>query len=100
MTRRSGEIVEPRGFAVAGEWPDCEVDGPRHVWVALEISRRLRAAAVGRSLRDVARAAGLSVSTVHRVLAGRTWCDVITVCRLEDAVDAELWPSRDDQREG
>jgi lambda repressor-like predicted transcriptional regulator len=51
-----------------------------------------------RSLRDVARLAGLSHSTLHAVLGGDRWPDMVTIAKLEDAFDAELWPGVEARR--
>lgn len=46
----------------------------------------------GLSTRDVARAAGVSVGTVHAVRAGTTRIEASTVARLEAALSIALWP--------
>ena len=45
-----------------------------------------------RSLRSVARAAGIDPTSLGRMLSGETVPDVHTVAVLEAALDAELWP--------
>ncbi len=48
----------------------------------------------GRSLRQVAREADISHSTLLAVMAGARWPDMITVAKLEESLDLDLWPRR------
>lgn len=82
----------PNQFLVSGVWPDGNVDGPVEARYALELSRRLRDAVGDRSLRDVARSARLDHTTISAVIAGSRWADLVTIARLEEALDARLWP--------
>lgn len=59
--------------------------------IARQFVLQLRAALGGRSVRSVAREAGLDHATVVRVLAGQVWPDLATIARLELALDASLW---------
>ena len=58
-----------------------------------EFASRLRVAVGDTSFREVGRRAGLTASTVSRLLAGETAPDLLTVSRLERALGAELWPA-------
>ena len=95
MTRRS-DLSGPPRVHVDG-WPDGVAAGPEAAAVAV-FARRLAVAVEGRSLRQVAAAAGLRHPTVAALLRGESWPDVVSVVRLEDALEADLWPSRTDRR--
>jgi DNA-binding phage protein len=74
-------------------WPDVESEDPLG-----EIGRRfvlrVREAINDKSIRSVARDAGLSHATLDNVLAGRTWPDLATIGRLELALGVPLgWHS-------
>ena len=72
-------------------WPDVEaVD--RHGEVARRYVLSLRAAIGARSVRSVARDAGLDEGTVRRVLAGESWPDLHTISRLNDSLGGGLYP--------
>ncbi len=61
-------------------------------------ARRLEQAVGDRPLREVARAAGLSHSTLLAVMRGHRWPDMVTIAKLEQALDVDLWPGRDLRR--
>jgi transcriptional regulator with XRE-family HTH domain len=56
------------------------------------ISLRLAAALEGRSVTDVAEQADLARSTLYDLAGGRTWPDLISLGKLESALDIELLP--------
>jgi transcriptional regulator with XRE-family HTH domain len=60
-------------------------------------SARLREAVGERSHRSVADKAGLSHTTIARLLAGETAPNVATIWALEQALAADLWPRRIDK---
>ncbi len=62
------------------------------------MAQRLRGQLSDRALAAVCRDAGLARSTVQDLLAGRTWPDLVTLAKLEDALDARLWPQRAEVR--
>ena len=74
-------------------WPE-EPSEDRSAEKARRLVLNLRAAMNGRSLRSVAADAGLGHVTLQRVLAGQAWPDVQTDAKLEDGLDADLWPAR------
>ncbi|TEX46699.1 MAG: hypothetical protein B7C54_05745 [Acidimicrobiales bacterium mtb01] len=76
-----------------GQWPKATLskDAPAEARHVLEMSKRLEAAIGERSMRSVAIAAGVSVATLSNLLTGRTWGDVVTVFRLEQALEVSLW---------
>lgn len=94
MTNRRNVTGGPARHVVAGAFPDAEWDAsaPSAVWWAAEIARRLQCALAGRSISAVARDADVGRQTLYDVLRGRTWPDVVTIVRLQDALDVVLWP--------
>lgn len=91
MPRRSGIIGPPNSY-VDGSWLDGEVKGPEAVGYAQEISRRLVAVIGDRSLREVARGAGLDHTTVSAIISGERWADLVTLAKLETVLQVRLWP--------
>lgn len=92
MPRRSGISGPPRSYVVSGGWPAGTIDGPPEAHYAVEVARRLAKAIGERSLRSVAREAGLDHTTVRALVEGERWPDLITIARLEVALDVRLWP--------
>lgn len=94
VPQRSGVSGPPRGYLAAGDWPDGElvVEAPPGAEYALHISRVLRDALAERSQTDVAERADLSRSTLHDIVHGRTWPDVVTLAKLESTLHVRLWP--------
>lgn len=87
MGRRQRQ--EPREFSA--DWPDepCSdaiADGVRRL--ALNVAE----AKGGRSVRGLARDAGLHHTVVLSLLAGESWPEVVTVLRLEAALGVSVWP--------
>jgi len=76
------------------DWPTA-VCAERPAEVARLVAVNLRGALNGRSLRTVARLAGVDHTTIAAVLNGTTWADLATIARLEAGLDAQLWPVRD-----
>lgn len=79
-------------YVVGDAWPNAKLKGPRLVLYAQVFARRLQAAIDERSLREVARLAGISHSTLLAVMAGQRWPDMVTIAKLEEALDVDLWP--------
>jgi transcriptional regulator with XRE-family HTH domain len=96
MARR-GISGPPASYLVAGEWPDGEVQGPQAARVAQQLAINLHAAMAGRGLREVARAAGMNHAALRAVMRGESWPDLITIARLEAALEVDLWPGRGGQ---
>jgi lambda repressor-like predicted transcriptional regulator len=61
---------------------------------AQRFAANLAGAVQGRSLRQVAREADISHSTLLAVMAGARWPDMITIAKLEDSLAIDLWPRR------
>lgn len=95
MTRRRNLTGEPRQFLASGSWPDGPLveDAPTAAVYAREISLRLQAALVSRTKVEVAEAADLSRTTLHDMVTGRRWPDVVSLAKLEDVLGVRLWPS-------
>lgn len=56
------------------------------------ISIRLAGAMDGRAVTEVAESADLARSTIYDLIGGRTWPDLISLGKLEVALDIELLP--------
>lgn len=74
---------KPRDLTLS--WPDVE-SLDRHGEVARQYVLSLRSAIGERSVRSVARDAGLDEGTLRRVLAGQSWPDLNTVSRLNECL--------------
>ena len=96
--------IPPRDWVTPdGHWPvgPFAADAPVYALVTAAIASNYRDHAGDRSLRSVARAAGIDATSLGRTLAGETVPDVHTLAVLEDALAAERWPRRhgDPERE-
>ncbi len=96
MVRRRQQIRPAEWLAAGGPWPQGRLvsGAPPEAHVAKSIAVALQIALEGQSRRAVAADADLAHTTVYDLLAGKTYGDVITVARLEDALNRRLWPSR------
>lgn len=84
-----GRTPRSRPRELSPSWPDVEsVD--RHAEVARQYALSLRSAIGDRSIRSVARDAGLDEGTLRRVLAGQSWPDLNTVSRLSECLGVGL----------
>ncbi|MFJ2807876.1 multiprotein-bridging factor 1 family protein [Kitasatospora sp. NPDC087271] len=85
------------GFVASGTWPDVELaeDAPPEAVVGLAFVLRLRDAMTGRSwsARELGRQAGVTHTTINRLLAGEVLPDVATIVRLEIALRIDLYPA-------
>ena len=86
------EPKEPRATPamLSPKWPEKPSTDP-----AGEAARRfalnLRDAIGDRSVRAVARDAGINEGTIRKILLGKTWADLHTIWSLESALDTELY---------
>lgn len=94
MTERDPKMKrEPRlsPAALVQNWPHGPSADP-----AAETARRfvlnLRDALSDRSVRGVARDAGVDERTIRHILAGSVWPDLSTISRLERALGVNLYP--------
>ena len=96
MPRRRGVQGPPAEHLAAGLWPDGtpRTDAPLAVAYAQEIATRLQEALEDRTISDVASQASLARSTIHDLLTGRTWPDIVTLAKLEYELGTRLWPDR------
>lgn len=85
-------VGPPASYVVAGAWPHGAVSGPAIVEYARLFALRLSQETSNRPIRDVARLAELSHSTLLAILHGQRWPDMATIAKLEDALDMDLWP--------
>lgn len=92
MPRRTDLDGPPNHYVTP--WPDGPTTGPAEVQVAVTIAHKLADATAGRSLRDVGRQAGVDHTTIAGIIAGERWPNMVTLARLEQALDVALWPSR------
>lgn len=94
MPARTGLRGHPADYLATGEeWPHGRLvrDAPDEVRLVAGIVQRLQAVADGLGTREMSRRAGLSPQTVSNLLTGKTYGDVVTIARLERALDVELW---------
>jgi transcriptional regulator with XRE-family HTH domain len=85
-------LREPASYVARGDWKSGRVDGPRLVLYAQAFAVAVEAAVGERSLRDVARQADISHTTLLAVLHGQRWPDMVTIAKLEEAFARDLWP--------
>ncbi len=93
MVRRRNQ-ARPVEWLSSGEWPSggLKPEAPPEAVAAKAISLNLEAALEGRSPRGLAAEANLAHTTIYDLLSGKSYGDVITVSRLEAALDRNLWP--------
>lgn len=77
-----------------GSWPTgpATPDAPRALEHARAIAIRLAAALEGRVISQVAVDADLSRSTLYDLVNGASWPDLISLGKLEAALDIDLLP--------
>jgi len=93
---RSNNDDVPVAYVAAGAWPDAQLrqDAPVSAHYGQALAKRLAYALAQSetSLRTLAERAGVSHTTVSRLLAGRVLVDIGTVARIEAALGQEIWP--------
>lgn len=81
-----------------GVWPTgpFQPDAPPYATAVARLAGNLQKAldTQGLTQRAVARAAGLTPSTVNELLRGMLIPDAATIAALEDTLDITLWPTR------
>lgn len=75
---------------LTAEWPSAESADPSGESARL-FALRLRDVIGERSLRSVARDAGVDHKTLSGILAGQTWADLETISKLEYSLGEMLW---------
>ena len=99
VSTRRKKLSKPRDYLLeGGKWPHGRFrrDAPEELEFYLEIVRRLRKICddeerKGVTIADIASAAKLSTATVYNILEGNSWGELLTIYRLEKALDKKLW---------
>ena len=100
MAKRRREMDQPCEYLGAGgEWPDgpFKQDAPVELQFYAGVAKRLIDACAaakadeGKEIADIASDAQLGVATVYNILQGRSWCELLTIHRLEKALNRRLW---------
>ena len=91
MSTRLG-LRPPAEYLARGRWPSGAVAGPRVVLYAQAFAQAVIEAIGDRTVRDVARQAEMSHTTLLAVLHGERWPDMVTIAKLEESLQADLWP--------
>ena len=73
---------------------------PQEVYLAAGLARRLKEKMKGESIRYIAKKADLSAQTLVNILHGKTWPDLLTIARLENALGGKLWGNEHRKRPG
>ncbi|WP_420365564.1 hypothetical protein AAEP80_00480 [Curtobacterium sp. L3-7] len=79
-----------RANELTADWPEAESDVPSGE-SARQFALRLREVIGERSLRSVARDAGVDHKTLSGILDGQTWADLETISKLEYSLGEMLW---------
>ena len=64
---------------------------PPEAFLAAALAGRLGTKSVDESIRYVAKKADLSPQTILNILNGKTWPDLRTIAKLENAFNSRLW---------
>ena len=95
MPNRSAAYGTPRQWLVHGSWPTgvFRADTPEVVAYAVQLAITLDAALEGLNKSAVASSANLARNTLYDLLSGNSWADMISIARLEEVLQTELWPA-------
>jgi hypothetical protein len=79
---------------MTGAWPNGRPTpgAPLAVTYAQHISRAIVAAMGEEGPTSVCARADIARSTLHDILTGRSWPDVVTLAKLENVLETRLWP--------
>ena len=91
MSHRLSNPGRPADYATDAGFPDVRADAPVAVQRSAAICREITALVARHGLRQVARQAAISHSTLSRTLSGETWLSNITIANIEEALNTELW---------
>lgn len=96
VPRGDSRSRSPRSYLITGLWPYGTLADHYGAHVAQALAARLATAleAKGWSVAELSRRSGVARPTIDNVLAGQTWCDLLTIANLEHALDTDLWPGR------
>ena len=80
-------------LAKNGSFPDgpFRPKTPPEVYLAAAVARRLKGGIRYNSIRSVAKKADLSPQTIINILNGKSWPDLRTIAKLENACNSWLW---------
>ena len=80
-------------LATNGSFPDgpFRPETSPEVYLAAALARRLNSYSRWDSIRYVAKKADLSPQTILNILNGKSWPDLRTIARLENAFNSRLW---------
>lgn len=97
VSKRSGydpeamaRTARKRPNELTADWPAAQSDAPSGE-SARQLALRLREVIGERSLRSVARDAGVDHKTLSGILDGKTWADLETISKLEYSLGEMLW---------
>ena len=71
---------------------------PSEAYLAAALARRLKEKMKGESIRYIAKKADLSPQTLVNILHGKTWPDLLTIARLENALEGKTMGKRTPQK--
>lgn len=75
---------------LSSQWPDGPSTDPVGE-AARRFASNLKMAIGERSVREVARAAGLDEGTIRKILLGESWPDLRTIWKLETSLETQLY---------
>ena len=87
----SAKLGPPVDHAKAGRFPQPKKSEPDAVKHLLAVTARITELTDKYGVREVARQADISHSTLSRTVSGRLWPSAVMVARLEAAFDCNLW---------
>ncbi|HTC68040.1 MAG TPA: helix-turn-helix transcriptional regulator [Acidothermaceae bacterium] len=93
MVQRRRVVGPPREYLI-GEWPGghAAADAPLALRYAQHITRTITVAMADEGPTSVCQRADIARSTLHDILTGRSWPDLVTLAKLEDVFGTRLWP--------
>jgi hypothetical protein len=94
VPKRSGTLAQPNTYIAKNQqWPHGKLapNAPFEATIQQRLSRRLDTAIGNRSLRNLSAAANVSPQTISALIKGTTWGDLVTLARLEHALNTTLW---------
>lgn len=96
VPRKPGSLGRPADHFVGGRFPDgrLRASAPAGAAEMAHVARALRGRLEELELpiAVLAQNCGVDRTTIHDLLAGRSFIDVVTLARIETAVGARLWP--------
>ena len=91
MGARDGLKANPKAYASPKGFPDLVADAPVAVTRCVKVLAAIDAITSEHGVREAARRAGISHSTLSRTIAGEVWPSFVTIASLEEAFGVELW---------